>query len=254
MKKFLSILIFLTAAMVSTAAELRLADATGGAPMEVFMQAAMELSLADKLNISMRRILPTAALRALDDGSVDAVIIDRRFAGKRPAIPVAAEALALYISTANPGSALTKAQVGEILAAHRPTWQNYNRLGMDIQRIMLKPLTPSGTLVRRIFGEKVFDPEIFKVDSVGAGFAFSNSASIFFAHYFPKMPLEIKCLYIDNIPPTSASIINGTYPLALHYVIVYREKSPSLTILLEHIAQEKYRRAMKNAGLFVLLP
>ena len=254
MKKFLLILILTMTTAVFAAGELCVADATGGAPLSFLMRASIELSLQETMNLYMQRITPTAALKELDNGTVDAVIVDLRFAKNRPFVPLCAEALALYVSSANPGARLTVKQVQEILFAHEPTWKSYNNLPLDIQRVMLNSLAPSGTRVRRVFGNKVFDSKIFKVDSMSAGFSFSNSASIFFAGYTPGYPQEIKCLYIDDIPPTTSTITDGSYPLALHYGIVYRKKTPELEMWINFISSEKYRNEMKNAGLFVLLP
>ncbi len=253
MKKFFAAFVSVLCISAFAAGELRLADATGGAQLNM-MQAAIELSMEQKLDLFMRRLLPTAALQELDKGNIDAVIIDHRFVKNRPFVPLAAEALALYAATSNPAANLTTSQVREILLAYRPTWKKYNNLPMDIQRIMLKPLTASGTLVQRIFGSRIFDSEIFKVDSISSGFTFSNSASIFFAPYFPRYPLEIKCLSVDGVPPSGAAIIKGDYPLTLRYVIVFKNKNDALDMLIKKVSQEKYRSEMKNNGFFVLLP
>ncbi|MBQ9787154.1 MAG: hypothetical protein IJW33_03180 [Lentisphaeria bacterium] len=255
MKKILALLLsFITAAALRGAGELRLADATGGAPLEAVMQAALTLSMAEELSVSMQRQLPTAALAALEAGKVDAVIIDRTFVPNKEVIPLAAEALALYISTANPGAKVTKAQVGEILKAFHPSWKDYNRLNLDIQRVVMKPLTPSGTLIRRIFGNNALADEVFMVDSFSSGFTFINSAAVFFAQYIPQAPVEVKCMPVNGVMPTTADIVSGKYPLSLHYVIVYRKKSPALLRLIDKLKEEKYRRSMIDSGLIVLLP
>lgn len=234
--------------------ELRLIDATGGAPLKVFMQAAVELAVTDEISIVMHKELPSAALKALDNGDADAVIIDRRFAEGRPHLLLAAEALVLYTHVANPVNKLSKAQVQEMLYAPHPTWKKINGLNLDIQRIALKNSTPSGTLMRRVFGNKVMDDNIFKVDSMSAGFTFVNPAAVFFAGFEPMPPRAMKVVYIDGIPPGSAGIIKGEYPLSLHYAIVYRQKNELLDELVKVLSKNKYRTVMKNSGLTVLLP
>ena len=253
MKKILSSFLLCLIFCTAVAGELALADATGGAQLNM-MQAAIELSMEQKLDLFMRRLLPTAALQELENGSVDAVIIDSRFVKDLPTVPLAAEALVLYVSSANPGADLTAAQVQEILFSHNPNWKKYNNLPMDIQRIMLKPLSSSGTLVQRVFGNKVLEDEILKVESMSAGFALSNSSSIFFARYYPRFPMELKCLPVNGTHPTSTTIVSGKYPLSLRYVIVYRKKTPALDTFIKFISSEKQRRQLRDAGFFVMLP
>lgn len=252
MKKFFCLLMCCCAAALYGAQGLRIADATGGAPLEAVMQAAVSLAMEGKLAVSMTRKLPSKALEDLDAGKVDAVIIDRVFVPNRDQMPLAAEALALYISAANPGANVTKSQAGGILFAQRPNWKEINRLDLDIQRIVMKPLSPSGTLIRRIFGNKTPDHEIFKVDSFSSGFSFINTASIFFAQYIPQAPVEVKCLPVDGVLPTSAHIVEGSYPLSVHYVVVSRKNLPQLKLLMERLKAEKYRRHMIESGLIVL--
>lgn len=254
MGKFFCLLVLSLIFPLLRGGELYLADATGGAPLEAVFQASVNLAMADKLTVNMIRKLPEEALAALDSGKFDGVIIDSRFVPKRKTILLAAEALALYISAANPGAKISKIDVQEILSAPRPNWKNYNRLDFDIQRIVMKPLTPAGTLTRRIFGNKVLAEEIFSVDSYSSGFAFINTASVFFAQYIPQAPVEVKCMPVNGVMPTSADIISGKYPLTVKYVIAYREKSSGMEILLNELCKEKYRRQMIDSGLIVLLP
>lgn len=252
MNKLFALALFFLALLSVQAAELSLADATGGAPLEAVFQASVTLALEGKLEVSMKRLDPSFALAELDNGRVDAVIIDSAFAANRSVIPLACEALALYVSSANPGAELSKKQVGEILRSPRPSWMDYNRINLDIQRIMMKPLSPSGTLIRRIFGNDAVAEDIFKVDSFSSGFTFINTASVFFAQYIPQAPVEVKCLAIGGVLPTTADIISGRYPLSVRYVIAYKENSARLQLLLKELKKDKYRLQMANSGLIVL--
>lgn len=254
MKKLFTALITLCFTALAGAGELRLADATGGAPLTALVKAGLDLALSGKLNLAVERQLPSEALKMLADGKLDAVIIDRRFVKKQPFIPFAAEALAVYCSAANPGTDLTGKQILEILLAPHPSWFNYNRLTLDIQRIIGKPMTSSGTLLNRIFGKQDWAEEIMTVETVTSGFSLINTGSMFFAQYVPLFSVEIKTLTVNGVMPTSGNIISGKYPLSLHYVIVYRENSAELQILLKTLAQTVYRQTMSDAGLFVMLP
>ena len=158
-KLFVTCLFFLFSLHLC-AGELLLADATGGAPIEAVFQASVTLAVEGKIEVSMKRLNPTEALTELDRGRLDAVIIDSAFAANRSVVPLASEALALYVSSANPAKELTKKQAGEILRSPRPSWVDYTRINLDIQRIIMKPLTPSGTLIRRIFGNDAADLRI----------------------------------------------------------------------------------------------
>ncbi|MBE6356129.1 MAG: hypothetical protein E7058_03340 [Lentisphaerae bacterium] len=260
MKKFCCLIVSLITAAIScagtgTAPAVRMIDATGGAPMEVFISAAMELASAGKMNISMQRGLPSKALDMLDKNEVDAVICDRRFAGNRQQIPLAAEALALYVSSVNPVRDLSPEQAAEILTRARPVWSAYNRLNMDIQRIALRNDLAGGRLLRRIFGNRKFDSEIFFVRSQTSGYAFVNSASLFFAPFVPLPPSAVKMVPVNGVIPTTRTVRSGKYPLSMHYVIVTANKNSDIDKLVKFIASEnKYRQQMQNSGLIVLLP
>ena len=250
-KLFVTCLFFLFSLHLC-AGELLLADATGGAPIEAVFQASVTLAVEGKIEVSMKRLNPTEALTELDKGRLDAVIIDSAFAANRNVVPLASEALALYVSSANPAKELTKKQAGEILRSPRPSWVDYTRINLDIQRIIMKPLTPSGTLIRRIFGNDAAAEEIFKVDSFSSGFTFINTASIFFAQYIPQAPVEVKCLAVGGVLPSTGDIVSGRYPLAIRYVIAYKENSERLQLLLNELKKDKYRQQMANSGLIVL--
>ena len=258
MKKFYGLIAFFILILNCGAKEipqLRIIDATGGAPLEVFVMAALELSSQGKMNISMQRDLPSKALASLDRQAADAVICEVRFAASRPQIPLAAEALALYVSNVNPVKNLTSAQALEILTAARPDWKPYNRLAMDIQRAALRNDLPGGRLLRRVFGNKKFDREIFSVRSQHSGYAFANSASLFYAPYFPLPPSTVKMVAVNGVNPTLQTVKNGKYPLALRYAVVTSGKNVNADELLKFIASKpQYRQQMQDAGLIVLLP
>ena len=83
MNKLFALALFFLALLPVQAAELSLADATGGAPLEAVFQASVTLALEGKLEVSMKRQDPSFALAELDNGRVDAVIIDSAFAANR---------------------------------------------------------------------------------------------------------------------------------------------------------------------------
>lgn len=254
-KLFYALLITLFAGMgFCHAAALRLADATGGAATEVFLQAAVSLARENRLELSMQRLLPGKALAEFDQGEIDGIIIDRRFAGKRHFIPIAAEALALYVSSVNPGAELTAKQVLQLLLAPRPTWESYNHLPMDIQRIAIATARPTGTLIRRIFGAREYSPEIFRVQSASSGFAFTNSASLFFAQFTAIPPQGVKMLPVNGVVPDSNSVLTGKYPLSLHYVLICRKDSPEIKLLMQTLSRADFRKELQDSGMLVMLP
>ena len=138
MNKLLIISVLFLFLLPVKGAELLLADATGGAPLEAVFRASVTLALQSDLEVSMKRMDPSKALAELDKGSVDAVVIDSVFAANRNVVPLACEALALYVSSANPGAALTKKQVGEILRSPRPSWVEYNRINQNGKKISIR--------------------------------------------------------------------------------------------------------------------
>ena len=258
MKKLLSAIIFSGVLLSGTAGELRLTDATGGVPLTAVTLAAMHLSRQDESNsISLTKSLPSQALSQLDSGRTDAVIIDHRFAGKRPQIPLAADAMAVYASTGNPVMDISAKEIREIITSPRPTWKKYINRNEDIQRIALKPDRPGGTLLHRISGSRELPGEIFQVSTPGSGFAFMNSASLFFANFrsLPPDSSKVKAIKIDGVYPAKDNIISGKYPLALKYVIVFKKEHPLLKKLIKVMMQDAFlQKQMENSGLLPLFP
>ena len=129
-------------------------------------------------------------------------------------------------------------------------------LGGRIAVLSTDPITSAdknlGSLTVHVSCNDAAAAEIFKVDSFSSGFTFINTASIFFAQYIPQAPVEVKCLPIGGVLPTSADIISGKYPLSVRYVIAYKENSARLQLLLKELKKDKYRTQMANSGLIVL--
>ena len=259
MKKLLLAIITAAAAATATttaaAEELRLIDATGGAELTILMQAAMQLTGgSENTAVSMQKSVPSKALPMLESGRADAVILDHRFAGKYQNIALTADALAICASTANPVRDLTVRDVQEIITLPRPTWKKYINWDEDIQRIAIKPGRPGGTLLYRIFGKQEFPQEIFRVTTPDSGFAFVNSASLFFVNFRTELPSNIKMVRINGVYPTGADIRAGRYPLAVKYVIAFKSEHPLLKKLINKISTENiWQRQMQDSGLLVLL-
>ena len=254
--RFFRIFLFLiTVCSVCSAGELRLIDATGGAPMGFLLQSSLALAAEGQMTVSMRRALPSEALKSLDNGKVDAVIVDRKFAGKRQSIPLAAEALVLYVSGSNPVTGLSVQEVKDILYSAVPQWKKYNQMPLDIQRIMMKFSSPSATLIRRIFGGKELPEDIFQVDSLSSGFSFINLATLFFAPFSSQgFSVQVKMLPVNGVEPTTVTVADGRYPLSRQYVMVFRQKTPELQKLLRETVRPEYRRIISISGLISLLP
>ena len=114
---------------------------------------------------------------------------------------------------------------------------------------------PGGRLLRRVFGNKQFDSEIFTVRSQRSGYAFANSASLFYAPYLPLPPSTVKMVPVNGINPTLQTVKSGRYPLTMRYAVVTAGKNSNVDELLKFIASKpQYRQQMQDSGLIVLLP
>lgn len=256
MLKNLLTVCFLFAAALLRGEALVIGDATCGAPAGALQHAAIDYALKSGHEISFRQIKPQEALSRLQSGVLDILLIERRFVPQEISlqqIPFAAEALTCYIYPENPLQNLRKKDVLDILSSPSPDWSNYLGLKIKIQRIALKNSSPGGQLINRIFGEKDFAPEIFRVSSSEQLFKFLNAAAIGFAPYQSERPLGALPVKIDNILPDRKTVSRGEYPLTLRYDLVFLKKnSGKLSPFFELLFQEKYREKLEDSFLLPL--
>lgn len=239
------------------AAELRIGDASNGASLESLQEQALSLALSGKGQVGMRRILPSVAVAALKRGEFDIIVLDGRFAPEAdPALtvrPYAAEALCVYVHPGNAAGSLTRKEVLEILTEPRPDWSKYSPSASDIQRVALKSDLPGGTLVRRMFGERNYAPEVLRVGSPDQLFVFLNPASAGFAPFMAERPAEVIALPIEDVTPSTATVVSGRYPLTIRYLIVTAgSDAPMLKEFLNGIFSPESRRKLADGGLIPL--
>ncbi len=255
LKKLLTIL-FCGAASILCGETLVIGDASCSAPAEALQHAAFEYALNSGNELSFRHIKPSEALSRLQSEVVDILLIERRFIPADPELqklPFAAEALACYVSPENPLQNLSKKDVLDILTLPSPEWKNYLGLKIKIQRVTLKNSSPAGQLVYRIFGEKNFASEIFRVSSSEQLFKFLNAAAIGFAPYQTERPLGALPVKVDNILPDRKTVANGKYPLTLRYDLVFLKKNTAkVKPFFKLLFQEKYREKLENSFMLPL--
>ena len=235
-------------------AALRIGDASNGAPLEEIQQYALKLALSGKGEVGMRRILPSGAVAALKRGDFDVIVLDGRFApaadSELTVRPYAAEALCVYVHPGNAAGSLTRKEVLEILTAPRPVWSKYSPASADIQRIALKNDQPGGALIYRMFGERNYAPEVFRVGTLAQLFMFLNASSAGFAPFLAERPAEVIALPIEDVAPSTATVVSGRYPLTIRYLIVTGKRtSPLLTEFLDGIFSQESRKRLLDSGL-----
>ncbi len=256
---FLSLFLLIAAVSPATASELRIIDAANGAPAaNVVRETALKYVLAGN-GASMKR-LPgaTGLLQLISRNEADILLIDKRFLSKLPdnvkIIPFAAEALCLYIHPGNPSGSLSREEILEILTSPRPRWKNDLQKNVDIQRIMLKSNIAGADIHRRIFGEKNYALEVFRVSSTSQMITFLNPAAIGFGPFIPDKLPDLDFLPVNNIAPDAVSIASGKYPLSLQYVLVIRKNAAgNITAFIAELFSEKHRRELSGYGCIPLL-
>lgn len=235
-------------------AVLRIGDGSNGAPLTLFQKQALDLALAGRGKVTMKRVLPSRAAAALREGEFDLIVLDARFrppadAGLRTR-PYAAEALCVYVHPGNPSGSLTPAEVLNLLTEARPRWSKFGPRAADVQRITLKSDMPETTLIRRVFGERNYAPEVFRVGSMAQMFAFLNPAAVGFGPFVPERGAEIIALPVNDVAPDTAAVLSGRYPLTLHYWIVTgNSDSPLLAEFLSTVFSPESRRMLPETGL-----
>lgn len=244
----------LLTATASAAGQLRIGNAANGAPLEQLQKLSFAMAVAGRGEISMRRVLPSTAVAALKKGEFDLLVLDSRFRPKEdPELtvrPYAAEALCVYVHPGNATGSLRRAEVLEILTEPHPRWSKYSPMAADVQRVGLKSDRPEGMLVYRVFGERDFAPEVFRVGSLSQLFTFLNPASAGFGQFRAERPAEAIALPVDDVTPTTATVRDGSYPLSLHYLIVTGKKdSPLLREFLAELFSRESRRKLADEGL-----
>lgn len=257
LKKFLTVLFFFAVSMLN-GGTLVIGDAGNfSAAGEILQHAALEYALKSGQEAAFQQIKPSEALSRLQAEVVDILLIERRFVPDDPAlqkIPFAAEALVCYVCPENPLQNLSRKNVLDILTHPSPYWTDFLGLKIKIQRITLKNSTAAGQLIYRIFGDKNFASEIFKVSSNEQLFKFLNAAAIGFAPYQTERPLGALAVKVDNILPDRKTVSSGKYPLTLRYDLVFLKKNAEkVSPLTKMLFQEKYREKLENSFLLPLL-
>lgn len=256
MLKYIILPLFMlfTAVSAAAAAELRITDAANGAPVtKILRDAALKLVFSGDA-VSMKRVLPsTGSVQTILRGETDILVTDRRFLPEKTddieVIPFAAEALCLYIHPGNPTGSLTPERVLEILTQERPRWKNPNLQKIDIQRIMLKPEIDGAGVHRRIFGEKNYASEVFRVSSPEQIFTFLTPAALGIAPFIPGTFMQVEFLPVNDIVPTAGNIISGKYPLTLQYVLICRRQAaPHIRKFIDSVLSDENRRQLPEYG------
>lgn len=242
----------------SAAEILRIGDASNGASLRSVNYHALNLGITGSHEVSLRRLRPSQAITALQKHEVDMLVLDKRFLRDVPAgfqvLPYAAEALCIYLHPGNMTASLTVPEIKEILTEKHPRWSKYSSMSADIQRITLKSRHQDTPLIRRIFGDIVPAAELMEVSTLLQLFAYvNNPAAIGIAPFTTAYPEHVAVLPVNNIPPSTLTVSNGTYPLTLQYVIICPEqRSGILRHFIEAIFAWDERRKLPEHGLIPL--
>lgn len=249
----LSVLLF-AATPALRAEKLRIIDAANTSPAgRVLHQTALEQIFSGR-DIEIKHQLPTEKLwQKISGKEADILIIDRRFLPEKnigaAVLPFAAEALCLYIHPGNPTGSLKHSRVLEILTEPRPRWKNNHPGNIDIHRIMLKSNINGANVHRRIFGEKEYAGEIFRVSSIEQMINFLTPAALGFGPFISGKQLEFDLLPVDDIAPVRENIISGKYPLTLQYVLVYRNSpAPGTKYFIDALQSDTCRNRLAEYG------
>ena len=260
LKKFCSglFLVFALAVQAAELPRLYLGNAANGAPVNVLQHEALKLAFSGKYEVAAKHLKPSAALEALRRGEVDLLIIDTRFLPEKTSglkiHPYAAEALCIYIHPGNQLGSLTKAEVKKILTDLNPNWRDYNGAATDIQRIMLKSGTPGATLTNRVLGNIDTAAAIFRVSNLEQLFSFLNPAAAGFGPFQPERRAEIIAVPVDDVTPSTQTVVSGQYPLTVQYALVHRtnETSEAVQKLLAAVSAPESLDALKTFDMIPL--
>lgn len=144
--------------------------------------------------------------RELKDGELKLGLVDT---------PVAYDAIAVIVNPANPVSSLSKAQVKAIFEGTITNWSEVG--GPDMTIGLVNRDEASGT--REAFGKIVLDGERFDPTAVilpGTGQVRSVVAQEPRAVGYISLGFvtaDVKAIAIDNVEPSEASVVNGSYPV-----------------------------------------
>ena len=204
---------------------LQIGDATGGTGLSALRSALFELSRKDagrSSEFAMRRMVPANALKALADGDVDIVVIEKRdipqtFSGRR--MDFAAEALVLYSGTGNPLGSLTIAQLKEIWQTPRPEWRKYNGEANEIHRLGLT-MNGGGFTEARFLGGTLKREGVYRSGAIQRAWLFCTPAALLCGPAVAERPGNIKIINVNGIFPSKENILSGKYPLNLRYELL----------------------------------
>ena len=259
MKKLLTPLVLVFAALAASGAgKLRIGDATGSG-LEAFSRAALTYGLRNDLEISYHRLDTATALEKLALGETEIVLLNadaipQDFSGKKTVC--AYRPLVAVVNRRNPLRGITRNHLKRLLSEPRPLWDHRGGSGAEVRRAALKGRdgTPLG------FGQL----NLFKAAPGILTLADANQLWIFvganvealgvlpFAHIVPD---TLAALKIDGVAPTLDNIRSRQYPLteALVAVTAANPAEPARG-LLESFGSRDFSDLLEEEGALAPLP
>ena len=230
MKKLLTPLVFVSAALLASGAgKLRISDATGSG-MAAFSRVAFNYALQNDVEVAYHRIETAAALEKLSLGETDVVLlkneeIPKDFAGMKTVC--AHRVLVAVVNVRNPLRGMTRNHLKRLLTEPNPRWDHRGGSGAPVRRAALKGRdgTPLGFGQLNLFKTASGILALERTEQLWL-FVGANTEALAVLPFAGEVPNGLVTLKIDGVAPTFPNIRSGNYPLTEVYAAVTAANPP----------------------------
>lgn len=174
--------------------------------------------------------------------------------------PIGKDAFVFFVNKDNPIENLSSSQIRDIYSGKTKNWYHISGIEKNIIAYQRPENSGSQTALRSVMEETPIMEPIKETIAGGMGDMvnrvssyrnYENAIGYSFLFFTTEMVIdqEIKLLAIDDITPTKANILNGTYPFSGYfYAITIGNRNENVNLLIEWILSEQGQYLIERTG------
>ena len=259
MKKLLTLLLLLPAALLAPGADkLRITDATGSG-MAAFGRIVFGFATQNDVEVAYHRLEASAALEKLSLGETDLVIlksedIPKDFSGSKSVC--AYRVLVAVVNVRNPLRGITRNHLKRLLAEPRPRWDFKGGSGAEVRRVALKGRDgkPVGFEQLNLFKVASGILVLERAEQLWL-FVGANVEALAVLPFAGELPDGLTALKIDGVAPTRAAARGRTYPLTeVFCAVTAADPPPPAREIVRRFGGREFSDLLEEEGALAVLP